>query len=97
MDGNFPIAPPLVVKDDPKPRELRHLSEALAFVEAELKIGRPEPWRDAYHRLKTAATDDDAIEAIGSLRELLADEALLVTQDAPLQTGKTSGKTSHKA
>jgi|GEM_PF-1493450 len=88
MNENFPIAPPLIVKDDPKPRELRQLSEALAFVEDELKIGRPAPWRDAYRRLKTATTDDDAIEAIGSLRELLADEMMLVTEDAPLETDK---------
>ncbi len=91
MDGNFPIAPPIVVKDHPKPRELRHLSEALAFVEEELQIGRPAPWRDAYHRLKAAATDDDGIEAIGALRELLADETMLVTQDAPLETDKNAG------
>lgn len=88
MDENFPIAPPIVVKDDPKPRELRVLSEAVAFVEDELKVGRPEPWRDAYHRLKTAATDEDAIEAIGSLRELLADEMLLLTENAPLETDR---------
>ncbi len=88
MNENFPIAPPIVVKDDPKPRELRHLSEARAFVEEELKIGRPEPWREIQHRLKTAATDEDAIEAIGSLRELLADEMMLVTENAPLETDK---------
>lgn len=88
MNEKFPIAPPIVVKDDPKPRELRVLSDAVAYVEDELKFGRPEPWRDAYHRLKTAASDEDAIEAIGSLRELLADEMLLIRQDAPLETGK---------
>jgi hypothetical protein len=30
------------------------------------------------HRLKSASAEDDAIEAIGDLRELLADEDLLL-------------------
>ena len=40
--------------------------------------GRPEPWREVWHRLKRATTEEDAIEAAGDLRELLAEEDLLL-------------------
>jgi hypothetical protein len=74
----FPIAPPLVIKDTPKARRLRTLGEARAYVDEAMQIGRPEPWREVWHRLKTAASEEDAIEAIGDLRELLAEEDLLL-------------------
>ena len=75
---DFPIAPPLVIKDTPKPRRLTKLSEARAYVDEAMRIGRPEPWREVWHRLKAVATEEDAIEAFGDLRELLIEEDLLL-------------------
>jgi len=74
----FPIAPPIVVKDTPQPRRLTTLKEARDYVDAAMRIGRPEPWREVWHRLKSVSSDEDAIEAVGDLRELLADEDLLL-------------------
>jgi hypothetical protein len=39
---------------------------------------RPAPWREVWHRLKAVTTEEDAIEAIGDLRERLAEEDLLL-------------------
>ena len=75
---NFPIVPPIVVKDAPKRRRLKTLKEAHDYVAEALRIGRPEPWREVWHRLKTVTTEEDAIEAIGDMRELLAEEDLLL-------------------
>lgn len=75
---DFPIAPPLVIKDTPKPRRLTKLSEARAYVDEAMRIGHPEPWREVWHRLRAVASEEDAIEAIGDLRELLAEEDLLI-------------------
>jgi hypothetical protein len=75
---NFPIVPPIVVKDAPKPRRLTTRKEAHDYVAEALRVGRPEPWRELWHRLKTVATEEDAIEAIGDMRELLAEEDLLL-------------------
>ena len=75
---NFPIAPPIVVKDTPKPRRLATLGEARAYVDEAMRLGRPAPWRELWHRLKSVTSEEDAIEAIGDMRELLADEDLLV-------------------
>jgi hypothetical protein len=75
---NFPIVPPIVVKDTPKPRRLTTLKEAHDYVAEALRIGRPKPWRELWHRLKTVTTEEDAIEAIGDMRELLAEEDLLL-------------------
>ena len=82
---DFPIDPPLVVKDMPKPRRLVSLGEARAYVDAALRIGRPPAWRELHHRLRAVAAADDAIEAIGALRELLELEDLLVPPDLPLE------------
>src|ERR1700729_980850 len=71
---DFPIAPPIVVRDTPKPRRLTTLKEAHDYVAEALHIGRPEPWREVWHRLKAVTTEEDAIEAAGDLRELLAEE-----------------------
>ena len=76
-----PIAPAITIKDTPKPRRLATLGEARAYVEEAMRLGRPEPWREVWHRLKTVATEEDAIEAAGDLRELLADEDLLLPTD----------------
>jgi hypothetical protein len=75
---DFPIAPPIVIKDTPKPRRLTKLSEARAYVDEAMRIGRPEPWREVWHRLRAVASEEDAIEAMGDLRELLEEEDLLL-------------------
>jgi len=74
---DFPIAPPLIVKDTPKPRRLTTLKQAREYVDAAMRVGRPAPWREVWQRLKAVTSDDEAIEAIGDLRELLAEEDLL--------------------
>ncbi len=76
--NDFPIAPPIVIKDTPHPRRLAWLAEARAYVDEAMKVGRPAPWREVWHRLKSVTNEEDAIEAIGDLRELLADEDLLL-------------------
>jgi hypothetical protein len=75
---DFLIVPELVIKDTPKPRRLTKLSEARAYVEEAMREGRPAPWREVWHRLKTVTAEEDAIEAIGDLRELLEEEDLLL-------------------
>jgi hypothetical protein len=75
---DFPVAPPIVVKDTPKPRRLATLKDARDYVDEAMRLGRPEPWREVWHRLRAVSTEEDAIEAIGDLRELLADEDLLI-------------------
>lgn len=73
----LPIEPVIIVKDTPKPRRLATLSQAKSFVEEELRRGRPPAWRDLHRRLSSAASTEDAVEAIGALRELLQLENLL--------------------
>jgi hypothetical protein len=80
---DFPITPPLVIKDTPKPRRLTKLSEARAYVDEAMRIGRPEPWREVWHRLRAVASEEDAIEAFGDLRELLEEEDLLLPSGGP--------------
>ena len=75
---NFPVVPVIVVKDEPKPRHIKTLKDARAYVEEAMRIGRPEPWREVWHRLKTVTDEESAIEAIGDLRELLIEEDLLL-------------------
>ena len=48
-----------------------------------MKIGRPAPWREVYHRLTTVTSEEDAEEAIGDLRELLDIEDLLIHPSLP--------------
>jgi hypothetical protein len=75
---DFPVTPPIIVKDTPKPRRITTVREARDYVDEAMRLGRPEPWREVWHRLKTVAGEDDAIEAIGDLRELLNEEDLLL-------------------
>jgi hypothetical protein len=75
---NFPIDPPLLVKGSPKPRRLGTVGQARAYIDEALRVGRPAPWRELWHRFKTVTAEDEAIEAIGDMRELLATEDLLV-------------------
>jgi len=76
--NDFPIVPPLIVKDTPKPQRLTTLAEARAYVDEAMRLGRLAPWRELWHRLISVSTDDEAIEAIGDMRELLAEEDLLL-------------------
>lgn len=80
---DFPVVPVIEIKDTPKPRRLTTLKEARDYVDAAMRLGHREPWREVWHRLKTAASEEAAIEAIGDLRELLADENLLVPPHVP--------------
>jgi hypothetical protein len=75
---DFPIVPPIVIKDTPKPRRLKTVAEARDYIDAAMQLGRPEPWREVWRRFKTVATEEEAIEAIGDLRELLEEEDLLL-------------------
>jgi hypothetical protein len=73
---DFPVAPPIMVKDTPHNRELTTLSEARRFIDEMLHQRRLSTLREIKEKLDGARTEDDAIEAIGSLRELLALEDL---------------------
>jgi hypothetical protein len=78
---DFPVTPPILVKDTPKPRRITTMSEARDYVDEAMRLGTPEPWREVWHRLKTVTGEDDAIEAIGDLRELLLEEDLLLPDE----------------
>jgi hypothetical protein len=75
---DFPIAPPIIVKDTPQPRWLMTVQDARDYVGEAMRLGRPAPWRELWHRLTSAASEDEAIEAIGDLRELLEEEDLIL-------------------
>ena len=80
---DFPIAPPIVIKDTPKPRRLTTLKEARDYVGEAMRGGRRAIWREVWDRLKSVTDEEAAIEAIGDLRELLADEDLLLPAGRP--------------
>ena len=84
---NFPIDPPLLLKDSPKPRRLATFGQARAYIDEALRAGRPAPWRELWHRFKTVTAEDEAIEAIGDMRELLATEGLLVLRGGHRDAG----------
>jgi len=73
---DFPVAPPIVVKDTPHNRKLTTLSEARIFVDEMLHQRRLTTLRDIKARLDGVKDLEAAIEAIGALRELLAAENL---------------------
>ncbi len=73
---DFPVAPPIVVKDTPHKRHIKTLTEARAYVDGMLHQRRLYKLREIKQRLDAAEHEDDAIEAIGALRELLALEDL---------------------
>ncbi len=75
---DFPVAPPIIVKDTPQPRWLMTVADARDYVDDAMRLGRPEPWRELWHRFTSLASEDEAIEAIGDLRELLEEEDLLL-------------------
>ena len=72
-------------EDTEKPRRLASLGEARAYVDVALRLGRPEAWREVYDRLRAVAGEEDALEAIGDLRELLELEDLLILPALPLE------------
>ena len=76
-DLHFAIAPAIRVKDRPQGRRLETVEDARAFVDDALAMRRTAPWRELHTRLNDAKTEDEAIEAIGALRELLMMEGLL--------------------
>ena len=78
---DFPITPPILIKDTPGARRLTTIEEAREYVGEAMRLGRPEPWREVWHRLKSVADEEAAIEAIGDLRELLEVEDLLLPDD----------------
>ena len=78
---DFPISPPIVIREVPKPRRLKTIKEAREYIDEAMRIGRPEPWREVWHRFRAIASEEDAIEAAGDLRELLNEEDLLLPDD----------------
>ena len=73
---DFPVVPPIVVKDIPHPRKLTTLKEARAYEDEMLHQRRLYKLREIKERLDGVKTEEQAIEAIGALRELLALEDL---------------------
>ena len=73
---DFPVAPPIVVKDTPHKRKITTLSQARAYVDDMLLQRRLYKLREIKARLDGVKTEEEAIEAIGALRELLALEDL---------------------
>lgn len=73
---DFPVAPPIVVKDTPHKRKITTLSQARAYVDDMLHQRRLYKLREIKARLDAVKTEEEAIEAIGALRELLALEDL---------------------
>jgi hypothetical protein len=83
---DFSFDPPLIVKDTPRPRRIRSIADARDYVDDQLRRGRPPPWRETAHKLHAAGSEDEAIEAVGALRELLEVEDLLFPPKLPLVT-----------
>ena len=75
---DFQIIPPIIVKETPNPRRITMIKEARDYVDEAMRLGRPASWREVWHRIKMVTGEDEAIEAIGDLRELLAEEDLLL-------------------
>jgi len=71
---DFPVAPPIFVKDTPHKRKLATLTEARVYVDEMLRQRRLYKLRELKQRLDGVKTEEQAIEAIGALRELLVDE-----------------------
>lgn len=74
---DYPIVPPIRVKDTPRPRKLEAIQDARAFVDDALALQRTPPWRELKARFDRVQSEEDAIEAIGALREILTLEGLL--------------------
>jgi hypothetical protein len=74
---DFPVAPPIFVKDTPHKRKITTLTEVRQLVDEMLRQRRFYKLREIKARLDGVKDPEGAIEAIGALRELLADEDLL--------------------
>jgi len=73
---DFPIVPPITIKDAPE-RKLTTLNEARALVDELLAERRFVKWREMLQRLDAVKTEEEAVEALGALRELLVMEHLV--------------------
>jgi hypothetical protein len=74
---DFPIHPPLIVKDTPRPRPLRSIAEARAYIDEGMRLGRPPPWRELYRRLSRAMPTIGVALPIGDKRKTAPSEAIL--------------------
>jgi hypothetical protein len=72
---DYPIDPPIVIDDRPK-RRLETINDARVYVKELLRERRFVKWREMLERLDDVKSEEDAIEAIGALRELLVMEHL---------------------
>jgi hypothetical protein len=79
---DFPIVPPLIVKDMPRPRRLTTLKAARDYVAEAMRLHRPNPCANCGVASRRSG-QEEAIEAIGDLRELLVDEDLLLPSEGP--------------
>jgi hypothetical protein len=52
---DFPITPPIIVKDTPKPRRLTKVAEARDYVGEAMRLGRPAPWREVWKPSRRSA------------------------------------------
>jgi hypothetical protein len=77
MIRDFPITPPIRVKDSPRERRLASLEQARAFVDEALAMRRSAPWRQLQMLFNGATSEQEAIEAVVALRQLLMIEGLL--------------------
>jgi hypothetical protein len=96
---DFPVDPPIVLKDAPKPRRLRSFAEAYSYLDQAMRLGRPPAWRDLWRRFETVTSEEAGVELIGALRELLAMEDLLEPPELPLVTsedGRTRSRGTRK-
>jgi hypothetical protein len=78
---DFPITSSIRVKDGTRERRLKTLSDARSFVDDAFAARRNPVWRELHQRPKNVKSEDDAIEAIGALREVLVLEGLLMSSD----------------
>ncbi len=74
---DYPIVPPIRVKDSSHPRKLATIQDAQAFVDEALAVQRTPPWRELKARFDRVQTEEDAFEAISALHDVLAAEELL--------------------
>jgi hypothetical protein len=72
---DYPINPPIVIEGSK--RRLESINDARAFVDDMLRERRFSKWREMLDRLDAVKNEEDAMEASGALRELLAMEHLL--------------------
>ena len=73
---DFPVAPPILVKDTPHKRRIATLNQARAYVDEMLHQRRLYKLREIKIRLDAAKNEEEAIDAIGALREMLVIEDL---------------------